>query len=205
MALLIYDNLPISHKIGRIELSHVGLSEVQKSGKDRQLFKPIDFSKDKPNRPPSKSTASTNQYLETQKQLDTLDERRKLQAFHIMTTPVITAKLTDSLSHAWNTLQTEEIDHLVVVNEMQQPLNLITSLQLLKVGITSENSLATLSQRQVIAITSDTLVRDIADYLIQTKATAMPVVDDQHQLIGIVCRSDLLNLLVAGHNLSLCI
>jgi predicted transcriptional regulator len=84
-----------------------------------------------------------------------------------------------------------------------QPISLITSTQLIQAGIDSEEAVASLLTHQVAIVTTDTLVRDIAQFFIEQKLTALPVVSiDEHRLVGIICRSDLLKLLVSGPNVS---
>ena len=51
-----------------------------------------------------------------------------------------------------------------------------------------------------LAVSEDTLVRDIALIFMKHKASALSVVNADHQVVGIITRTDLLSLLVSGPN-----
>ena len=206
MALLIYDNGLITNPPARMLTGERNVEESQAVSKDRQFDHAGQLGKAAlplTGEHPGLLSGRSRIYLDTERESDSLKERRKLQALHIMSSPVITITPSTSISSAWQTIHTAEIDHLIVVGPNLQPISLVTSTQLIQAGIDSEEAVASLLTHQVAIVTTDTLVRDIAQIFIEHKLTALPVVSiDEHRLVGIICRSDLLKLLVSGPNVS---
>lgn len=140
-------------------------------------------------------------YLDTERRSDSLQERRKLQALHIMSSPVICATPMTSTIEALARMEQADIDHLVILDADQQPVSLITRIELMQADLSEDLPLQTLLSEQLCAVTEDTLVRDIARYFMTQKVSAMPVISrTDQQLVGIICRTDLLHLLVSGPN-----
>lgn len=98
-------------------------------------------------------------------------------------------------------MQKAEIDHLVVVNSQGHPMGIITGGDLLRYGQNSTSFVENLLNNSLIAVSPETLVREIALIFMEHKVSSVPVVNANHQVVGIVCRSDLLRLLVSGPNL----
>lgn len=140
-------------------------------------------------------------YQNTGKQSDSLQNRRKLSAQHVMSSPAITIGPYTTLSDAWEKMQAESIQHLVVVNGQDSPLGVITALDLLLHERSDNSFVEILLDKPLMAASLEMLVRDIALTFIEQHITALPVVDAEHQVRGIICRSDLLHLLVSGPNL----
>lgn len=144
----------------------------------------------------------SNLYIDTQKRSDSLQERRKLQALHIMSSPVITLPPEGTIYRALALLDDNEVDHLIVVDEDFCPLSLLTRAEILKAHSEEELFIRPIMSEILCAITSDTLVRDIAQFFVAHKMSAMPVVEQKNNtLLGIICRPDLLRLLVSGPNI----
>jgi CBS-domain-containing membrane protein len=47
--------------------------------------------------------------------------------------------------------------------------------------------------REVVTVTPETTIRELAEILSQRKINGVPVIDDEGTLIGVVCESDLVN------------
>lgn len=149
------------------------------------------------------STSRSSQlYEETGKKSDSLQDRRRLNAVHIMSSPVISIKTFDTVKRAWDLTEQEDINHLVVSNTQGEPVGVLTTGDILKHGTTSSSFVDTLIQRKsLIAVSPETLVRDIALIFMDHKVSCVPVIDENHVIAGIITRSDLLRLLVSGPNL----
>ncbi|WP_136681087.1 CBS domain-containing protein [Neptunomonas sp. XY-337] len=149
------------------------------------------------------STSRSSQlYEETGRKSDSLQDRRRLNAVHIMSSPVISVKTFDTVKRAWDLTEQEDINHLVVANAQGEPVGVLTTGDILKHGTTSSSFVDTLIQRKsLIAVSPETLVRDIALIFMDHKVSCVPVIDENHVVAGIITRSDLLRLLVSGPNL----
>ncbi|MFT5707881.1 MAG: CBS domain-containing protein [Oceanospirillaceae bacterium] len=139
-------------------------------------------------------------YINTGKTTDSLENRRRLKASHVMTSPVLTAMPHDLVDSAKLLMQENKVSHLVVVDANNTPLGLIKSKDLLAVSSPESVFIQSILNTSLLAVLEDTLVRDIALTFMEYKATAISVVNNNHQLTGIISRSDLLSLLVSSPN-----
>jgi CBS domain-containing protein len=215
MALLIYDNgnlvrSPSDAKFTTSEVAPTGQSQGSPTSAQRnEQETPAQTTLPYIPRPQSSSTSaarssafSSRMYEENSRKTDTLQDRRKLSAIHVMSSPVITISQFDTVKNALQIMHQEAIDHLVVVNSSGHPLGVVTDGQLLRHGAESTSFVENLLTRSLIAVTPDTLVRDIALIFMEEKVSCVPVINQTHQVSGIICRSDLLRLLVSGPNMA---
>ncbi|MGH1462425.1 MAG: CBS domain-containing protein [Neptuniibacter sp.] len=119
----------------------------------------------------------------------------------IMVAPVHT--ITDSIPviSAWKRMESLEISHLIVSKDGNQPMGLLSKSDVIKAGIESVKPITDIYSKQLIAATPETRVQDVAVSFIENEINAMPVVDNNDTIVGIVCRTDLLRLLVSGPHL----
>ncbi|MFW1677430.1 HPP family protein [Pontibacter sp. JAM-7] len=134
------------------------------------------------------------------KSAGTLEDRRKLTAAHIMVSPVITVAPYTLVQSAWQRMQDHEINHLLVADG-GKPLGLVSNHDILEAGVSSVESIENLYSGKLIAATPETLVREVASSFIEHNINAMPIVDRSDNVVGIICRYDLLRLLVSGPHL----
>lgn len=212
MALLIYDNGNLVKNPSAAQFPQRGIaasnkgSTVKNSLQNKTINNPQITTQNKPvNSPLTSGTRSTlvssRLYEETGRKSDTLQDRRRLIALHVMNSPVFTVGQFDTIKFSWELMQKENINHLVIVNSNGHPLGVITGENLLRSGSDSNSFVGNLLSTALIAVSADTLVREIALIFMEQKVSCVPVVDQDHKVAGIVCRSDLLRLLVSGPNL----
>ena len=133
-------------------------------------------------------------------QKDTLHNRRQLAAREIMISPVITAVSHDLVLQVTQSLLAANVSHVVAIDAEQHPIGIINISTLLATQFPDTRFIRQFCGSSVLAVQEHTLVRDIAAIFINYKATAICVVNQQHQLSGIICRVDLRNLLVGAPN-----
>lgn len=212
MALLIYDNGSLVKNPSAAQFPKYGIAAAPRSSAPKDsvqkntINNPQITTPTKPSNSPltsgTRSTlVSSRLYEETGRKSDTLEDRRRLIALHVMSAPVVTVGQFDTIKFAWNLMQKENINHLVIVNSSDHPLGVLTGENLLRSGSDSSSFVDNLLNRALIAVSPDTLVREIALIFMEQKVSCVPVVDEGHSVVGIVCRSDLLRLLVSGPNL----
>lgn len=212
MALLIYDNGNLVKNPSTAQFPQRGIAATNRSSASKNssqnstINNPQITTQNKPASSPltsgTRSTlVSSRLYEETGRKSDTLQDRRRLIALHIMNSPVTTVGQFDTIKFAWELMQQEGINHLVIVNGNAHPLGVITGENLLRSGSDSSSFVANLLNNALIAVSPDTLVREIAQIFMEQKVSCVPVVEQDHRVVGIVCRSDLLRLLVSGPNL----
>jgi len=151
-------------------------------------------------KPAVASPKQTLSYTSTQKVVDSLENRRRLSASHIMSFPVITAMPHQLVLQAKLLMTESDISHIIIVNKEQQPLGLLTIKEILAVESPETSFIQSILDFNALAVSEDTLVRDIALIFMKHKASAFAVVNAVHQVVGIITRTDLLSLLVSGPN-----
>jgi CBS-domain-containing membrane protein len=129
---------------------------------------------------------------------DNTDNRRRLRASHVMSTSVLTCTIQTTVEQAITLLNNQDFSHLVIVNEEQKPLAVIHYNQLIKDKALVNSAVACIVKDDFTAVCSSALVRDIATLFIKFKSTALAVVNEKYQLVGIISQNDLMGLLVSS-------
>jgi predicted transcriptional regulator len=107
----------------------------------------------------------TLSYINTGKSASTLENRRRLSAAHVMSSAVITAVSHDLVSHVQQLMRDNDISHIVIIDNENHPLGMISANDLLKVESPQSSFIQSLLGAKVLAVSEDTLVRDIAKKL----------------------------------------
>ncbi|MCJ8338013.1 MAG: CBS domain-containing protein [Pseudomonadales bacterium] len=212
MALLIFNNGTLTPGVSRRQQTNPGV--VNHSLKQLDLSLPLanDYQPQYQSQGrqqtagPQKKAATlaapgqTLSYINTSKTANTLENRRRLSAAHVMSSPVITAVAHDLVSHAQQLMQENDISHIVIIDSENHPLGMISANELLKIESPQSSFIQSMLGAKVLAVSEDTLVRDVAITMMKYKVSAFSVVNARHQVTGIISRSDLLSLLVRGPN-----
>ncbi|MCP4588772.1 HPP family protein [Pseudoalteromonas sp.] len=127
-------------------------------------------------------------------------EAPKLTVSSVMVSPVHTINPTTPVSAAWKRMHSLEVSHLIVTED-DRPLGLLSKVDLLEAGSDSITPIKEIYSKQLIAATPETLIQDVAISFIENEINSMPVVDKEDKVVGIICRTDLLRLLVSGAHL----
>ena len=127
----------------------------------------------------------------------------------IMTSDVITLNYNDDLTTAEMLFKSNHIRHIPVVND-NHVVGMLSYTDLLRISFadavdeeehmvdTVVYNMFTIEQvmaKNLIKVSSDTLIKDVAETLSTNEFHAMPVIDDG-ELVGIVTTTDLINYLI---------
>ncbi|WP_404414608.1 HPP family protein [Marinospirillum sp.] len=127
-----------------------------------------------------------------------------LPASHIMRSPVITLEGSATLNEAWQLASKESIHHLVLLDDDGNLEGIVNDRDLLAeaagVGPLSKEEDLDLTQVEVrqlikaplVTAAESTDVRDIARLMLKNKVRAVPILNEQQELLGVVTRSDLM-------------
>lgn len=122
----------------------------------------------------------------------------------VMRSHVITLPATANLNEAWKLMHTEQIHYLILLDEAGELAGVLDDRELLKeaagVGELSKQEGIDLANTQAILLvkaplvtaTDETDIRDIARVMLAQKVRAMPIIDAEGVLQGLVTRSDLM-------------
>lgn len=123
-------------------------------------------------------------------------QRPTLKAAQIMSSPVLTIPLGTSLRQAWELMRAQEVSHLVVVDDEQRALGLLSREDVIRRGTDSPISISQAYHKQMVVASPDTAVTSLAASFVRYAITAVPVINSDDKLEGIVCRTDLIRMLI---------
>jgi CBS domain-containing protein len=123
-----------------------------------------------------------------------------LTAEKIMSQPVHTLHREQSFQAAWDRMSVLGVNHLVVIDQEDRPVGMISASDVREHGINSPVSIANFVSERLIAASPDTLVTELALACVEEGINAIPIMEN-NALVGIVTRSDLLRLVITGQHL----
>lgn len=116
-------------------------------------------------------------------------------ASDIMSTDVVSIPQTATVRDALRALDELDVRHLPVVDERREVVGMISDRDLLKLDRSSDELAQPISEvmsADVIVVTPTTEVTEIIDLMTENRIGAVPVVDNDSQLAGIVSYVDVL-------------
>jgi acetoin utilization protein AcuB len=141
--------------------------------------------------------------------------RRLLYASELMTPDLITIYQSATLREAYQLFAKKRFRHIPVISSSKQMVGIISDRDLLKRAARMDETAQAIHHNwendrvdsvmahPVLAATPDTELREIARVMFDEKVGCTPILDDSHQLIGIITRSDVLRALLVHSPLDL--
>ena len=134
-----------------------------------------------------------------------------IHAHQIMSFPVATMQMSLDIESAWDRFRTQRHHQLPVLDISQRIVGMLTERNFLRFMIdnkdliNSENgeTVADAMSAPVIAADPITDVRRVAKVMLDYRQSAVPITNDQDDLIGLVSRSDILQAAASDPPLSL--
>lgn len=125
-------------------------------------------------------------------------KKQSLTAEQIMSTPVHKIVEGTTAHAAWQRMQTLNVSHLMVTDSTGKTVGLLSKIHILALGKDSTQSITNYYCQKIIAGSLHTQVTQIAACFIEFDINALPIFDETENLVGIVCRTDLLRLIISG-------
>lgn len=143
------------------------------------------------------------------KQSPAAERHKILYAHEIMSSPVVTLPPSTTLAQAWLLIQDHRFRYIPIVNSAGAPLGIVSDRNLLKSAVTlgwnifksDENDTTgqTIGMQflsPVLTSQPNAEIHSIAKAMFENHIGAMPIINDQNAVIGIITRSDILRALV---------
>ncbi|MCB0358371.1 MAG: CBS domain-containing protein [Bdellovibrionales bacterium] len=137
--------------------------------------------------------------------------QRAFLAKDIMSSPVMTLESGMPLTRAWSLIREKRFRHIPIVDARKVLVGILSDRDLLQEAADAANSLlgeekkaggvllrdiSDVMTTNVISTVAETPIRDIARVLFDHRIGAMPIVDADGAVVGLVTRSDILRTLV---------
>jgi len=116
-------------------------------------------------------------------------------AMDIMTTKVVTIRQTATVRDALRTLDELDVRHLPVLDEHRELVGMLSDRDLMRLHRSREvlqGPVSEVMSADVLAVTPTTDVTEIIDLMSENRIGAVPVVDSDSQLAGLVSYVDVL-------------
>ena len=124
-----------------------------------------------------------------------------ITAEQIMSQPVQTILRSATFQATWDRMEVLGLGHLIVVDNNEKPVGIISRSDVREHGKSSPVSIANFYSQQMVAASPDTEASLIAHAFVEHHINAVPIFNTDEILVGIVTRSDLLRLIITGAHL----
>ena len=124
-------------------------------------------------------------------------EKPKLAARQIMTSPVISCQMDNTVATAIQQMENAGVHYLAVFDRQAELTGLVNRRELLINPRLAGALVVEAIQPHFLAATPDTPVIQIASNLLEYQCGAVLVLDEDDQLSGIITRTDLIRLLIS--------
>ncbi|MFT7411031.1 MAG: acetoin utilization protein AcuB [Oleispira sp.] len=145
-----------------------------------------------------KESKRTDPYT-AQKQRQT--EREPSQVFlldDIMSTSVVSLRPEASVADAWQLFQRHSFRHIPIIDEDNTVLAMLSDRDILQGPGTQKNinlkNIMLFATQRVFCFSPDTDIRQATHILYKYDLGALPIISDQHKLLGIVTRTDIIRI-----------
>ena len=115
-----------------------------------------------------------------------------------MNSPVYVVKQSDTLAHARNLMLKKDIGRLVVIDESERPVGVLSLTDIIDSLYGSnyyrpldEIKVSEVMSKEVITVDLNKSLRTVASLMIKHKVGGLPVVDKNGKLVGIITRTDI--------------
>jgi len=116
-----------------------------------------------------------------------------------MTTALVTVHADTSVADALDAMRMADIRHLPVVDKRGHLIGIVSDRDLVHLrgkGKHAAQRVDEVMSRDVVSVAPGTLAREAAALLVDHKIGALPVLDDELALVGVVTETDFLRLMV---------
>ena len=158
-------------------------------------FKEV-FEDSTPNDHPKKPNPKLEIYKIAEKKFE--EQRKRLYAKDIMSFPVKLIPQTASAFEAQTMLNKFGFRHLPVVNDNQTIIGMISDRELS--GVLGNKSCAEIMVNKVVVCDEHASINEIAIIFLKQKINALPIINNKHELMGIITLSDILKFVVESTN-----
>ncbi len=129
----------------------------------------------------------------------TEESKRSLQknfyAKDIMTSPTLIIRESQKITEAFDLMNKKNIRHLPVLDEKDLLCGIISDRDILNYS-NLRGTIKEAMTKKVITCMTSTLAQDIARVMVENKVGALPVVDKDYNVVGMITNTDILELTI---------
>lgn len=121
-------------------------------------------------------------------------------AKYLMHSPVFYHYESDSYKTIFNSFQKYHYKHFPILNELDQLVGIVSDRDLLHCEY-KDHLVKDFMTKEVLTVRSNARIQEISKVMLSEGLSALPVVDDQNSVIGIITKSDILEFIVKNFHL----
>lgn len=118
-----------------------------------------------------------------------------LSVLQVMKSPVVSLSPDMNLADATRIMKHHDFRHLPVVNAGKL-VGILSDRDLLKHGSESDTPVSSVMSKEPLTASPETLIRAAAQRMLEGKVSALPVLDNQDRLVGMITITDILRAIV---------
>lgn len=117
--------------------------------------------------------------------------QKRVTVEELMTTPVISLKASDTVERLREEMAAAEIRHMPIVDDQARLIGIVSQRDL-NAAPSGSPTIADIMKRQVLTVKIGTPASAAAILLIEHKISALPVLGNNDQLVGVITATDFL-------------
>ncbi len=119
-----------------------------------------------------------------------------LIAGHVMTTPVQCISSELPLNEVHELMRKKRFRHLPVISKEGKLVGMVSDRDILRAGVLENKRVGEYMSSKVLTATAETSIRDVAEALLENRIGGLPIIDDDHEVVGILTTTDILKAVV---------
>lgn len=128
---------------------------------------------------------------------DRPQRERAFLAHQIMNASVLTLRPGNTVQHARELLATRPIQHIPITDDSHRLVGMMSDRDVMQLPRVEETRpLSEVMTSQLFAAMSDTSIREVAGEMVDRQIHCLPILDEDHKLLGIITTADVLKCVV---------
>jgi len=124
-----------------------------------------------------------------------MNQTQEIQFVSNVMHPAVTCLENEEIQAIAKRMVTKSVNHIVVINSDSKLLGIVTSWDITRAMAEGKNVLADIETRKVITTKPDEPLESASKRMAQHNISALPVIDSEHKVLGIVTSEDVSKLL----------
>jgi acetoin utilization protein AcuB len=187
-------SLPSSRKVRSSDEQNVEFEDVLKKEHNQKSNQDSESSEEKDNNTKKNQKISSGIKSYQKQEHHPNYQRRHLTAREIGSSPIISIKPQQTVADALYMMEKYKIHHLIVLDDNKLLKGIVSDRDILNKR--SHDPIIQHAQNEVIITKESTELKVLAKIMLEKKISALPFIDHQEVVIGIITKTDILDYLV---------
>jgi CBS domain-containing protein len=133
--------------------------------------------------------------LPTDTSFKTMKQTEEIKFVNSLVNPAVTCKETEDIKIVAKRIIDHSVNHIPVINDNNELKGIVTSWDITRAIAEGESKLRNIITKRVVTVSSDESIDSAARKLAQHHISALPVIDPNNKVLGIITSEDISKLL----------